>query len=153
MLCTRAVGETRYYLREDQFHLAAQYFPDTIQSFARACPKVRRSVRRCITQCNYFKRFGERSMRRREQERRKGGREGYPSEVVRAGEYLRTIKWHQYARRIARVRARARGLTHPRRINSVPTCTATEATCPEASPGLLSAVVYTIKSSTAEKKS
>jgi len=50
-------------------------------------------------------------MRLREQERRKRERERererYPGEVVRAGEYLRTIKWHQYAWRIARARARA----------------------------------------------
>lgn len=54
--------------RLDQFLSAIKYFRDTIQFFPGACPTRRRSVRRCITQRNYFKRFGERS---KERERRK----------------------------------------------------------------------------------
>jgi len=95
-------------------------------------------------------------MRPREQERRKRERERERGRDIPARLYVPASTYELLSgistRGGSRVRARAHGLTHPRRINSMPTCRATEATCPEASPGLLSVVVYAIKSPTAGKK-
>ena len=63
--------------RSDQFLSTIKYFCDTIQFFPGACPTQRQSVRRCITQSNYFKRFGERSKARAGNKREVGrDREG-----------------------------------------------------------------------------